>query len=43
MLTIQNNDITRVRADVESVMFQSMVSPQMAVRCVIIKLQLGWQ
>ena len=32
MLTIQNNDVTRVRADVDSLMFQSMVSPKMAVR-----------
>lgn len=32
MLTVSNNDVTRVRADVESLMFQSSVSPKLAVR-----------
>ncbi|KAG1654977.1 hypothetical protein FOA52_004564 [Chlamydomonas sp. UWO 241] len=32
MLKVSNNDITRVCADIESLMFQSTVSPKLAVR-----------
>lgn len=32
MLTVKNNDVTRVRAELESVLFQSQVSPRIAVR-----------
>ena len=32
MLKVSNNEITRVRADVESLMFQSSVSPKLAVK-----------
>jgi hypothetical protein len=33
MLTVANNDVTRVMASLESLMFQSCVSPQVAIRC----------
>lgn len=34
MLTVANNDVTRVSANVETLMFQSSVSPKLAVRWV---------